>query len=192
MHHPISRRGFLAGSSAALVALASSSPDAAAAVTHNQDFRSRFISLRGAHPVPSVAIPLINNKSIDLTAFRGSRVIVNFWATWCPGCRQELPALQGLAAKQLPGLKIVAIAADREPPRKIAEFAKGLGLSKLAIGLAPESLINRKDSEQVSPFVLYAMPITYVIGTSGAVEGYFLGQVDWSGDEALTFIERFN
>lgn len=192
MRHPISRRSFLAGGSAALFTLASSMPDAAAAITHSQDLRSRFISLRGALPVPAVAIPLLNDKSIDLTSLRGSRVIVNFWATWCPGCREELPALQGLAAKQIPGLKVVAIAADREPPKKIADFAKALGLSKLTIGLAPEPLINRKDSEQASPFVLYAMPITYVVGKSGVVEGYFLGQVDWSGDEAITLLERFN
>lgn len=189
MSNTISRRDFLAGSAGSLVALALSPPAAIAAITPGHDIRSRFIAVRGALPVPAVPIPLLTGKPVELAAWRGSLVIVNFWATWCPGCREELPALQNLAAKRIPGLEVLAVAADREPRKTVAEFAKALGLSKLAIGLAPDLLLSRKDAEQRSPFVLYAMPITYVIGRSGSVEGYFLGQVDWSGDEVLTLLD---
>jgi thiol-disulfide isomerase/thioredoxin len=191
MQPAISRRGFLAGGAATLSAQASSPPDAAAAISHSQEIRSRYVSLRGALPVPSVAIALIDDKSINLAALRGKIVVVNFWATWCPGCRQELPLLQNLTNRRIPDLQVLAVAADREPRKAIAEFVKALGLSKLAIGLAPEPLIDRKDSEQRSPFVLYAVPITYLIGKSGIVEGYFLGQVDWSRDDALALLDTF-
>lgn len=191
MPNTISRRDFLTVGAGGLLTLAPSPPAAVAAIAPGGDIRSRFIAVRGALPVPAVPVPLINGKLIELASLRGSLVIVNLWATWCPGCREELPALQNLAAKRIPGLEVLAVAADREPRKTVADFAKMLGLSKLAIGLAPDPLVSRKDAEQRSPFVLYAMPITYLIGRSGAVEGYFLGQVDWSGDEVLTMLEGF-
>lgn len=190
MSQTLSRRHFILGATTLLTSAASSS-DTSAAIAPGQDLRSRFVSVRGALPIPALSFPLISDKMVNFSAFHGSLVIANFWATWCPGCREELPALQVLANRRIPGLEIIAIAADREPRKKVTDFAKALGLSKLAIGLAPEPLINRKDSQQPSPFVLYAMPITYLVGRRGAVEGYFLGRVDWSGDDVLTLLETF-
>ena len=96
---PISRRTLLKGALATTAALAAGGTAADARPDGPPPFgtaRHQFTVIRGARPIPSVAVPRLVGKPVDLTAFPGKVVLVNFWATWCPACNTELPILDRL------------------------------------------------------------------------------------------------
>nr|WP_065752952.1 TlpA disulfide reductase family protein [Bradyrhizobium paxllaeri] len=154
--------------------------------------RHQFIQLRGARPVPSVPIPRLAGSPIDLTSLRGKVVLVNFWATWCAACRTELPMLDRLAASDRRDFEVIAVATDRDRS-VVAPFVKGLKLRRLAIGLDPDGLVARAGAsgQADTPFALYAMPITFLIGVTGQVEGYISGEADWLSAEARRLLDYY-
>ena len=154
--------------------------------------RHQFIQLRGARPVPSVPIPLLARGAIDLTSLKGKVVLVNLWATWCPACRTELPMLDRLAASDRGDLVVIAVATDRDRS-VVAPFVKGLKLRRLAIGLDSEGLVARAGAsgQADTPFALYGIPITFLIGVTGKVEGYISGEADWLSIEARWLLDYY-
>lgn len=79
-------------------------------------------------PAP-YARPALGGGEIDLGALRGRPVLVSLWATWCPPCLQELPAIAALHAGWAPrGLQVVALAID-DPPARVAVRARELGIT---------------------------------------------------------------
>jgi thiol-disulfide isomerase/thioredoxin len=154
--------------------------------------RHQFIQIRGARPVPSVRIPRLSGAAIDLTSFKGKVTLVNFWATWCAACRTELPMLDRLAASDRRDLEVIAVATDRDRS-VVAPFVKALKLRRLAIGLDPDGLVARAGAsgQADTPFALYAMPITFLIGVTGQVEGYISGEADWLSVEARRLLDYY-
>ncbi len=77
--------------------------------------RHQFTLLRPVRTVPPVSLMRVNGSAIDFASLRGKVVLVNFWATWCPACRSELPALERLQiAMGGAGFEVVAISVDRD------------------------------------------------------------------------------
>lgn len=147
--------------------------------------RHQFTEIRGARPVPAVLIPRLGGGVLDLASLRGKVVLVNFWATWCSACRTELPILDRLAESRRADLAVVAVATDRDRSR-VSPFARKLKLRHLAIGLDPGGLVARAGASDGidTPFALYGMPISFVLGAAGQVEGYITGEADWLSQEA--------
>jgi thiol-disulfide isomerase/thioredoxin len=154
--------------------------------------RHQFIELRGASPVPRVPVPRLSGGVFDLTSFRGKVVLVNFWATWCPACRTELPILDRLAMSGRADLAVLAIATDHDRS-KVAPFVKQLKLRHLTIGFDPGGLVARAGTSANgnTPFALYGMPISFLLGVSGQVEGYISGEADWLSAEASRLLDYY-
>lgn len=153
--------------------------------------RHQFTLVQGARPVPPVAIPALAGGTLDLTAFKGKLVLVNFWATWCAACRTELPMLDRLAASGRSDLAVVAISTDRNRAQ-VAPYVKQFKLRRLAIGFDPGGLVSRVDAAEVdTPFALYGMPISFLIGITGQVEGYMTGEADWLSAEASRLFDYY-
>lgn len=153
--------------------------------------RHQFTVIRGARPIPSVAVPRLVGKPTYLAAFPGKVVLVNFWATWCPACKTELPILDRLQdIETRANLQVIAIATDRAD---IASFVRNLKLRHLDVGIDPGGLIARagEAARPDSPFSLYAMPISYLIGTTGQVEGYLAGEADWTSEDARRLLNYY-
>ncbi|WP_249143867.1 TlpA disulfide reductase family protein [Bradyrhizobium lablabi] len=189
------RRAFVARLIGAGVSLATPAMPARAepgAPPPFETLRHQFTELRGALPVPSVPIPNLSGGVFDLTSFRGKVVLVNFWATWCPACRVELPMLDQLAASGRSDLAVIAIATDHDRS-KVAPFVKKLKLRKLAIGFDPGGLVARAGAgaEVSTPFALYGMPISFLLGVTGQAEGYIAGEADWLSGEARQLLEYY-
>ena len=78
---------------------------------------------------PDFIVPDLNGQSVRLSDFRGQPVIINFWATWCPPCRVEMPDLEQ-AYQQYAGDGLVILALDQnEPAQTVADFFDEMGLS---------------------------------------------------------------
>ncbi len=135
----------------------------------------------------------IDGKIIDLRRFRGKVVLVSFWATWCPPCRRELPQLERL--QQILGfwdVEVVAISVDREGKSTVAAFLEQAGVKRLRPFLDPDRRAGVRSAEEgASPFVLYGMPISYVINRQGRLAGYITGEVDWTSDAGLALLHHY-
>lgn len=171
-------------------AAAHAQPDAPPMLQTNS---SQFIEMRPPMMAPQVVLPRIDGKVIPLSASRGKVLLLCFWATWCPPCRRELPALER-ARKTFDStkLEIAAVSVDTAGKATIEGFLNRLGVKNLQIFLDPDSRIaERANQETGAPFPLYGMPITYVIDRNGIVVGYITGEVDWLSSEAIAFLNDF-
>ncbi|MDH2383435.1 TlpA disulfide reductase family protein [Bradyrhizobium sp. CER78] len=174
-----------AGAALAMPARAASGPPQFGTIRH------QFTLVQGAYPVPPVAIPALAGGAIDLNAFKGRLVLVNFWATWCAACRGELPMLDRLAAGGRSDLAVIAVSTDRNRA-VVAPYVKQLKLRHLTIGFDPGGLVSRVDAAEVkTPFALYGMPISFLIGVSGQVEGYMTGEADWLSADASALVDYY-
>lgn len=155
--------------------------------------RSQFTLLDPVKVVPSVQLTRADGTATNFAAFRGKVVLVNFWATWCAACRVELPILDRL--QQAAGqkhLKVVAISLDRGDRPAVMSFARALKLQHLDIYLDPDGRIGSVGNDnEAAPFPVYGMPISYVIGPTGRIEGYVTGEADWSSDAAKALLNYY-
>ncbi len=154
---------------------------------------SQFVEIRPLVEAPPLKLERIDGKVVALNEFRGKVVLMSFWATWCPPCRRELPMLERLGRIAGPGdLEIVAVSIDRAGKAAVAAFVKSVNITRLRPFLDPEGRIATRAGEDASsPFVLYGMPISYVIDRQGRVAGYITGEVDWTSAEAVALLKYY-
>ncbi len=137
-------------------------------------FRPDFASEKPVIPLPSSEDLLLTDtagKQVNLSSFRGKIVLLNFWATWCPPCRAELPSLQKLAARWKDHKDLVILTVDVDAAlvksRKFLEH-RHLGLPLYAaVGTVPAALLGS------------AVPTTDVLDKSGALITHHEGAVDF-------------
>ena len=188
------RRTFVVGimGAAASLALPAVGRAAAGGPPPFATVRHQFTEVRGARPVPAVPIPRLGAAALDLASLRGKVVLVNFWATWCPACRTELPILDRLARGGRTDLAVVAITTDRDRSL-VAPFVKKLNLRHLTLGFDPGGLVARAGASDGvdTPFALYGMPISFLLGVTGQVEGYLTGEADWLSQEASRLFDYY-
>jgi thiol-disulfide isomerase/thioredoxin len=158
-----------------------------------QTTHAQFIELRPLIQVPSLKLERMDGKFTSLNEFRGRVVLLNFWATWCPPCRRELPILERLLQESArEPLAIVAVSID-EGGRKVVEpFLRQVNVTRLRPFLDPNGAIaKRAGADATTPFVLWGMPITYIIDRQGLVVGYITGEVDWMTGAARAFLRHY-
>ena len=112
-------------------------------------------------PAPPLMLRLLDGGSFDLAALRGRVVIINFWATWCPPCREEMPALDAFYRQYRDrGLDLVGISVDRPRDRaEVGRLMQPFSYPAAAVGEARENGFG-------SPRVL---PVTWIVDAEGVV-----------------------
>ena len=142
--------------------------------------------LRAAkHPIPASNFYLrdLNGELVRLSDFRGKVVLLNFWATWCPPCRKEMPAMQQLyQAYKDKGLEIVAVSVDTASTGEVRAFVEELGLT-FPVLHDRDSLVSRLYSNP-------GVPSSYLIDPQGKVAYRVLGEYDWFGENAKNTVEK--
>jgi thiol-disulfide isomerase/thioredoxin len=131
-------------------------------------------------------LPLVGNdldgKSVDLKAMQGRVLVVNFWATWCEPCRDEMPSLQRLRDK-LAGKPFEVITVNfGESAEKIAQF---LGKEKVTL---PVLLDTQK--ETAKGWGVGGLPMTFLVDARGRVRYSVFGERDWSEGPSLALVEK--
>jgi thiol-disulfide isomerase/thioredoxin len=104
---------------------------------------------------PTLATHDLDGRSVDLGSFRGKVVLLNFWATWCPPCRAEIPDLVALQAKYPDQLQIIGVSEDEGPIDMVKRFAADHHMNYPIIMASPEI-------EKLFPGI-GALPTTFVI-----------------------------
>ena len=115
---------------------------------------------------------------LTLAEFQGKWVLVNFWATWCAPCREEMPMLSDLQ-RDLGGgdFEVVTIATGRNPPSAMEKFFEEIGVDNLPLHRDPKSTLAREMS-------VLGLPITVILNPEGQEVGRLQGDADWSSDAA--------
>jgi thiol-disulfide isomerase/thioredoxin len=131
-------------------------------------------------PAPSFALPTLDGRSVASGSLRGKVILVNFWATWCGPCKEEMPALQRLKQNfKSEEFELLAITTD--PQREaIKGFVESLGLA------FPILLDEAKDVS--ATFGVRGLPTTVLIGKDGRVLARAVGPRAWASPESVALI----
>src|SRR3546814_4528840 len=130
-------------------------------------------------PAPSVPFQTLDGAATAFADFRGQVLLVNFWATWCVPCVQEMPALERLhLALADGGLAVLAISQDRGGEAVVDPFLARLDLQHLPIYLAAKGELGRG-------FALTGLPTTFVIGRDGRVLAGLVGPAERSEERRV-------
>jgi peroxiredoxin len=147
-----------------------------------------YVSLRPA-PAPHVRIAMLSGGETSTDELRGKVVLVNFWATWCTDCLNEMPDMVDTHRKYAPrGYETLAIAVQKDDPTLVAQFAARRALPfKLALD-------ERGDLAE-SFGVPRVTPVSYLIDRRGRIIRRYIGEPDWAElhaaiEEALAFPGR--
>lgn len=132
------------------------------------------------HPVaPDFTLPDPAGRKVSLKDFRGKVVFLNFWATWCESCREEMPSMERLYRElKGKGLEIVAVNIKEKPQAALAYFRE-LKLTYPVL-LDPEGEVGLL-------YGAFGLPATYVIDRKGVVLARMWGPADWSSPSARKF-----
>ncbi|HEX9900201.1 MAG TPA: TlpA disulfide reductase family protein [Candidatus Methylomirabilis sp.] len=131
---------------------------------------------------PEFALADLMGSRVRLSDHRGHVVLVNFWATWCPPCRAEMPSMEKLyQAYRDRGLVILAISGDRAGTQVVESFVEELGLTFLIV-LDPAG-------EVFAQYGVRGLPTSYLLDRRGRIVSAEAGARDWNSKAARQVVE---
>jgi peroxiredoxin len=128
-------------------------------------------------------LPTLNGDDIRLAELKGKVVLINFWATWCGPCRDEMPAMEQLWARLGDqGFVILAISLDNKRSKnRVDKFIKKFKLT-YPILLDPEETVSDR-------YRTVGLPTSYLVAKDGTIAGRVIGPLDWATPEVIAVIE---
>ena len=128
----------------------------------------------------------INQKNVNLDDFKGKLIILNFWATWCAPCKEEMPSLDELQSNtKLNNLKIFPINIGQEDTSKSESFFKELNIKNLDIYIdAPITLAKK--------FSLRGVPTTIIFNKEGKEFARIIGSIDFNDEKFINWLKYYN
>ncbi|WP_374632952.1 TlpA disulfide reductase family protein [Paracoccus sp. (in: a-proteobacteria)] len=135
-------------------------------------------------PVPTTEFTDPQGGTHSLADYKGKVVLLNFWATWCAPCREEMPSLDALQA-ELGGddFQVVAIAAGHNPAPAIEKFLTEARITNLPVLLDPRQALARGMG-------VMGMPVTVLIDREGNEIARLIGGADWASEASKTLIRQ--
>ena len=127
-----------------------------------------------------------NQKNVNLDDFKGKLVILNFWATWCAPCKEEMPSLDDLQSNtKLNNLKIFPINIGQEDISKSASFFKELNNKNLNIYIDAPVTLAKKLS-------LRGVPTTILFNKQGKEFARIIGSIDFKEKKFINWLKNYN
>jgi len=123
-----------------------------------------------------------SDRMVTLGQFKGRVVVLNFWATWCPPCIEEMPSLVRMQQHmQVKGVTVLAVSVDAEESN-YKRFLRDHGVNLLTV--------RDPDQKSNSLYGTSKFPETYIIDRNGVMRRKFIGAVDWTEPEIIDFLGR--
>ena len=122
------------------------------------------------------------DRTVTLSQFKGQIVVLNFWATWCPPCIEEMPSLVQMQQRMKDkGVTVVAVSVDVDDSN-YRRFIRDHNVNLLSV----------RDADQKSNalYGTFKFPETYVIDRSGVVRRKFIGAVDWTEPDIVEYLGK--
>jgi peroxiredoxin len=122
---------------------------------------------REGFTAPDLTLQTLDGETVTLSELRGQAVLINFWASWCPPCRNEMPAIQQVYEEYRDeGFSVLAVNSQEQETR-VAAFAESLGLTF-------PILIDR-DGAVFDAYQVAALPTTFFVDRAGVIRGVTTG-----------------
>ncbi len=119
---------------------------------------------------PPLALKTPSGETVDLAKLRGKVVLVNFWATWCAPCVEEMPALARLRERLAPrGFEVLAVN-QGEMPQRVSAFVSRTGLDL--------PILLDRDKEAGKAWRVRALPTTFIVDSAGRIRFHGEGEID--------------
>lgn len=123
-----------------------------------------------------------SDHKVTLSQFRGQVVVLNFWATWCPPCVQETPALVQMQERMKDkGIVVLAVSID------VDEAAYHRFLKDYHVNMVT---VRDPDQKSSALYGTHGWPETYIIDRTGVVRRKFIGPVEWNSPEITDFLTK--
>jgi peroxiredoxin len=120
-------------------------------------------------------------KTVQLSQLRGKPVLLNFWATWCPPCVQEVPDLVELQRQMGDHVVVLAVSMDEDDAAYKSFTAKHM----------PGVLTVRDgDHKSSAMYGTFAYPETFLIDKDGKIQRKFIGAVEWTSPEIVDYLKK--
>jgi peroxiredoxin len=150
-----------------------------------------FLSLSGCYggsrpprigtPAPDFTVQ-DSDRKVSLDEFRGKVVVLNFWATWCPPCIEEMPSLVEMQQKmKAKGVEVFAVSVDADQSA-YQDFLKAHKVNLLTV--------RDPDQKSNNLYGTFKFPETYIIDRQGVLRRKFIGAVDWGQPEIVDYLGK--
>ena len=128
----------------------------------------------------------IKNKELNLNDYKGNLVLLNFWATWCAPCKDEMPSLDLLTENpNLDNLKIFPINIGKDTYQKSLTFFEDLKIKNLEIYFDSPSTLAKK-------FKLRGLPTTIFFNKEGQEFARIIGSIDFIDEKFINWLSNYN
>lgn len=133
------------------------------------------------NPAPNLKVTGRDGKTVQLSDLRGEVVMVNFWATWCPPCREEIPSLMRLnAAMAGKPFRMLAVSIDEGGAAKVEQFLRTTG-STLPVFFDPARKAGNR-------YGITGVPETFIIDKKGVIVKKIIGPLPWDDPQVIGFL----
>lgn len=132
---------------------------------------------------PTFSLPDLNGKTVTLRSFKGKVLLINFWATWCAPCREEMPALDRLQHKMKDkGLSVIGISIDSDKAL-VSEF--------IAKTKSSFTVLHDPDMTCHDEYKVFSYPTTFLVDRQGVIRKYWTDPQEWDSDSFATTLQEF-
>ena len=139
----------------------------------------RINPIKGDKRAPDFCLKDLMGKKVELKQFKGKLVFLNFWATWCSPCKEEMPGMEALYQQfKEKNFILLAISVDYEGVKPVQEFIKKHHYTFPV-------LIDPK-CEVLDLFQVKEIPTTFIINKKGRMVGKAVGPRDWKSPEVIS------
>jgi peroxiredoxin len=128
-------------------------------------------------------LPDLQGQAVRLSELRGQVVLLNFWATWCPPCRAEMPSMNALYKDyREKGFEILAISSDAGSKEIVAPFVEKYGLT-FPVLLDPRNVVGSRVGVR-------GIPTSYLLDKQGRIAGVEVGARNWNRTRGRRLLDR--
>ena len=153
----------------------------------NEDLPLNNIAI---NEIPKPISPLIfedfSGNEINLKSYQGKLVIINFWATWCQPCREEMPSLDNLYRNSsFKNLQVLAVNMEQPNVKKVEKFLSDLDIKKIDIYFDP-------NLNFVKEFKLRGVPTTILVNKEGQEFARIVGSIDFEEEKFIKWLSNYD
>ena len=131
---------------------------------------------------PDFTLKDIYGKTLSLSSLKGKVVLINFWATWCPPCKAEMPSMNKIYLDmRAQGFEIIAVSTDNS----LSTVKDFLGRNRLDF-----PVLFDEDKAVARQYHVFSMPTTFLIDRNGMIVEKFYGEEDWSDPAVRKKIDK--
>ena len=150
--------------------------------TSSKESSDTWVSLKKGKLAKPFSLKDLEGKDVSLSDYKGKIVFLNFWATWCPPCRKEMPSMESLQNKLgTDDFVILAVATDRKGEKLVRPFVEEKKISFKVL------IDDRSDVSDL--YGVVALPTTYIIGRDGVIIEMVRGGEEWDGAETIEYFK---